>query len=85
MGKLRRNDTDENQLKGHINTFKKVLYTNGLTWEFHSNCSQKHNTVKTISISLDDSEEYNVKAFGEIVDELSSFWKSDDNSIWNKE
>ncbi len=85
LGKLRRNDTDENQLKGHINTFKKVLYTNGLTWEFHSNCSQKHNTVKTISISLDDSEEYNVKAFGEIVDELSSFWKSDDNSIWNKE
>ena len=85
LGKLRRNDTDENQLIGHINTFKKVLYTNGLTWEFHSNCSQKHNTVKTISISLDDSEEYNVKAFGEIVDELSSFWKSDDNSIWNKE
>lgn len=83
LGNLRKNTTVENQLKGHINTFKKVLYTNGLTWEFHSNCSKKHNTVKTISISLDDSEEYNVKAFEEIVDELSSFWKSDDNSIEN--
>ena len=83
LGYLRKNTTVENQLKGHINTFKKVLYTNGLTWEFHSNCSKKHNTVKTISISLDDSEEYNVKAFEEIVDELSSFWKSDDNSIEN--
>ena len=75
----------ENQLKGHINTFKKVLYTNGLTWEFHSNCSPKRNTVKTISISLDDSGKYNLKAFEKIVDELSIFWKSDDNSIGDKE
>jgi hypothetical protein len=85
LGDLRKNTTEENQLKGHINTFKKVLYTNGLTWEFHSNCSPKRNTVKTISISLDDSEKYNVKAFEKIVDELSSFWKSDDNSIGDKE
>lgn len=81
LGNQRKNTTEENQLKGHINTFKKVLYTNGLTWEFHSNCSPKRNTVKTISISLDDSGKYNVKAFEKIVDELSSFWKSDDNSI----
>ena len=77
LGNQRKNTTEENQLKGHINTFKKVLYTNGLTWEFHSNCFPKRNTVKTISISMDDSEKYNVKAFEKIVDELSSFWKSD--------
>ena len=85
LGNLRKNTTVENQLKGHINTFKKVLYTNGLTWEFHSNCSPKRNTVKTISISLDDSGKYNLKAFEKIVDELSIFWKSDDNSIGDKE
>lgn len=75
LGNQRKNTTEENQLKGHINTFKKVLYTNGLTWEFHSNCFPKRNTVKTISISMDDSEKYNLKAFEKIVDELSSFWK----------
>ena len=73
LGKTCRNEKDKKQLEGHICTFNKVLYTNGLIWEFHS----VKGIEKVIEIPMNDIEEDASRNFKKLIKELSVFWNKE--------
>lgn len=65
-------DSDTNQIKGHIETYKKVIYTNGLTWKFYD--YQKSNFKEYRNIYLAYKGDIVIKSFDKRTGVFNKDW-----------